>query len=289
MSAAPGRSQASSHRSPQGEGTAVSAPVLRARDLAFAYADGTTVFNAVSLDIQAREIVCLLGGSGCGKSTLLRNLAGLTPLAQGQVAFLGQPLSEPHPRAALLFQQASLLPWLDVARNVGFGLDFKHQPDMAREALISRVDTALDAVGLGGQQHLRPAQLSGGMAQRVALARALAREPQLLLADEPFSALDAITRAQMQSLLVELVHRWHTAALLVTHDIDEAILVADRIVLMGATELGQPAHLLREWTVDIQRPRETSVAAVTELRLDILQALHAQTATLRTQLPLETP
>ncbi len=251
--------------------------ILRGRELGFSYADGTPVFQSISLDVKAGEIVCLLGGSGCGKSTLLRTLAGLAPPTQGRVEFLGQPLAEPHPRAALLFQQPSLLPWLDVARNVGFGLDFSHQPVLTREARRSRVDTALDAVGLGDRHRLRPAQLSGGMAQRVALARALAREPRLLLADEPFSALDAITRAQMQTLLVELVHRWHTAALLVTHDIDEAILVADRVLLMGPPAPGQSARLLREWTVPIDRPRESDPAAVTTLRLGILGALHEQT------------
>jgi NitT/TauT family transport system ATP-binding protein len=250
--------------------------VLRAQDLAHAYPNGSAVFQAISLDVKAREIVCLLGGSGCGKSTLLRALAGLSRPLRGQVEFLGEPLNEPHPRAALLFQQPSLLPWLDAAHNVGFGLNFSRQPALTREQQQARVTTALEAVGLGSHHRRRPAQLSGGMAQRVALARALAREPQLLLADEPFSALDAITRAQMQTLLVELVHRWHTAALLVTHDIDEAILVADRILLMGAPALGAPAQLLREWSVQIERPREASPAATTALRLDILQALHAQ-------------
>ncbi|MDR0225467.1 MAG: ABC transporter ATP-binding protein [Burkholderiaceae bacterium] len=252
-----------------------SAPVLQARGMGFGYAPGQAVFDEVSLQIAPREIVCLLGGSGCGKSSLLRVLGGLESLdggawSRGTLQFLGQPLNGPHPRAALVFQQPSLLPWLDARRNVGFGLDFARQPDLSAGLRAQRVEQALQAVGLGGSGALYPSQLSGGMAQRVALARALAREPQLLLADEPFSALDAITRAEMQELMVDLVHRWNTAALLVTHDIDEAILVGDRILLMG----GRPGRIVREWRVDIARPREDQAAAVTALRLDILSALH---------------
>ncbi|WP_225783181.1 ABC transporter ATP-binding protein [Xenophilus sp. Marseille-Q4582] len=252
---------------------AATRPLLEGRDLRFGYAGGPPVFEHVSLDIGEREIVCLLGGSGCGKSTLLRLLGRLEKhdgtQAGGEVRLGGEPLTAPHPRTALVFQQPSLLPWLSAARNVGFGLDFQHQPRHDQATLQRRVDEALAAVGLGGQGDLYPAQLSGGMAQRVALARALAREPQLLLADEPFSALDAITRAEMQELLVDVVHRWHTAALLVTHDIDEAILVGDRILLMG----GRPGRIVHEWRVDIPRPREAHPEAVTALRLQVLEAL----------------
>lgn len=248
---------------------------LSGRDLAFSYGKGQPIFESVSLDVRPREIVALLGGSGCGKSSLLRVLAKLAEPSRGEIEFLGAPLLAPHPRAALVFQQPSLLPWLSVAGNVGFGLDFSHQPQIDRVALDKRVRDALEAVSLSRHDKLYPAQLSGGMAQRVSLARALAREPQLLLADEPFSALDAITRAEMQTLLVELVHRWHTAALLVTHDIDEAILVADRILLMGRAEPAQPARVLHEWTVSIERPRESHAAEVTALRLDILAALQS--------------
>jgi NitT/TauT family transport system ATP-binding protein len=245
---------------------------LQASGLNFSYADGHAVFADVSLDVRHREIVCLLGGSGCGKSSLLRVLARLEAPASGDIRFLGEPLQAPHPRAALVFQQPGLLPWLDAAGNAGFGLDFEHQPRLTPVERAARIEQALSAVGLAGHAHRYPAQLSGGMAQRVALARALAREPQLLFADEPFSALDAITRAEMQALLVEVVHRWHTAALLVTHDIDEAILVADRILLMGEA----PGRIVREWVVDLERPREQAdPAAVTALRLDILSALHA--------------
>ncbi|RTD86581.1 ABC transporter ATP-binding protein [Variovorax atrisoli] len=253
--------------------------VLEARDLSFGYARGRdAVFEKVSLEVAPREIVCLLGGSGCGKSTLLRTLAHLEApaagRASGQIRFLGEPLAAPHPRAAMVFQQPGLLPWLDAARNVGFGLGFARQPRLERARREQRVQDALAAVGLAGQGGLYPSQLSGGMAQRVALARALAREPVLLLADEPFSALDAITRAEMQDLLVELVHRWQTAALLVTHDIDEAILVGDRILLMG----GAPGRIVREWRVPAQRPRTADAAAFTALRLDILAALHTARA-----------
>lgn len=253
--------------------------VLEARDLSFGYARGRdAVFEKVSLEVAPREIVCLLGGSGCGKSTLLRTLAHLEApaagRASGQIRFLGEPLAAPHPRAAMVFQQPGLLPWLDAARNVGFGLGFARQPRLERARREQRVQDALAAVGLAGQGGLYPSQLSGGMAQRVALARALAREPVLLLADEPFSALDAITRAEMQDLLVELVHRWQTAALLVTHDIDEAILVGDRILLMG----GAPGRIVREWRVPDQRPRTADAAAFTALRLDILAALHTARA-----------
>lgn len=249
--------------------------LLEGRDLRFGYPGGAPVFESVSLQVREREIVCLLGGSGCGKSTLLRLLGRLEKregaVAGGEVWLGGERLHAPHPRTALVFQQPSLLPWLDAARNVAFGLDFAHQPARDAAARERSVRQALEAVGLGRQGHLYPAQLSGGMAQRVALARALAREPQLLLADEPFSALDAITRAEVQELLVELVHRWHTAALLVTHDIDEAILVGDRIVLMG----GRPGRIVCQWQVEIPRPREAHPGAVTALRLDVLDALRA--------------
>jgi ABC-type nitrate/sulfonate/bicarbonate transport system ATPase subunit len=159
---------------------------------------------------------------------------------------------------ALVFQQASLLPWLDVTGNAGFGLDFSRQPE-------DRQDDAQQAHCTGNRSR-RPCRQRARVTLRncraawrnaSALARALAREPELLFADEPFSALDAITRTEMQALLVDVVHRWHTAVLLVTHDIDEAILVADRILLMG----GKPGRIVQEWTVDIPRPREGHSAA----------------------------
>lgn len=253
------------------------AAVLSARRLAFAYQGvPAPVFADVSLTVGRREIVCLLGGSGCGKSTLLRVLAGLEAPGEGEVRFLQQPLERPHPRSALVFQQASLLPWLQVEANVSFGLGFRHQPPVSRRARRRRARAALAAVGLAGFERAWPGQLSGGQAQRVALARALAREPELLFADEPFSALDAITRVEMQTLLVELVHRWGTAVLLVTHDIEEALLVADRILLMG----GRPGRILREWPIAIPRPRAAHADALIALRMDILNALRGTLETI---------
>ncbi len=261
--------------------------VLHVEALGFAHGKGPLVFSDISFAVKPREILALLGASGCGKSSLLRLLAGLEKPCAGHVQFLGQPLTQPHPRSALVFQQASLLPWLNVFDNVSFGLDFHHQPHITRQQLEERVRAALQAVGMGEHEKARPAQLSGGMAQRVALARALAREPQLLFADEPFSALDPITRAEMQGLLVDLVHRWNTAALLVTHDIDEAILVADRILLMG----GSPAQIIAEWPVNLPHPREGRREEAQLLRqriLDTFRATHEYT-TLEATTPVENP
>lgn len=257
-------------------------PLLRAERVSFAYDNGRMIFNDVSLQIQRREIVVLLGGSGCGKSTLLRLLAGLDSANRGQVYFMDEPIDRPHPRSALVFQQASLLPWLPVADNVAYGLNFKHQPKISATERKQRVQEALDAVGLAQHNRSWPAQLSGGMAQRVALARALARKPELLFADEPFSALDAISRAEMQRLLVQLVHRWNTAVLLVTHDIDEALMVADRIILMG----GSPGRIYREWECNQAHPRNERDAATAAMRDDILHNLHQVNATAK---PTATP
>lgn len=248
--------------------------LLQAERISFGYGGNAPVFSDLSLGVRPGEIVALLGGSGCGKSTLLRVLSGLAPVQSGRLEFDGSLLTRPHPRAALVFQSASLLPWRNVWSNTAFGLDFKHQPKMDRETRRERIANALRAVGLEGREHSYPAQLSGGQAQRVALARALAREPMLLFADEPFAALDAMTRSQMQALLVDVVRRWHSAVLLVTHDIDEAIMVADRIVLMGPTDNGQ-AGLIHEWTVAMERPRTAQPQAAAALHFDIVRALGA--------------
>ena len=194
----------------------MSAPAVRIRDLQRTFTL-KGVLNGVDLDIAPGEFVALLGRSGSGKSTLLRALAGIDHEAQG-TGEIALP-----PRIAVIFQDARLLPWMRVLDNVTLGLSAEAR---------ARAAQALDEVGLAGRERSWPHELSGGEQQRVALARALVREPALLLADEPFGALDALTRIQMHDLLRRLSERHKPAILLVTHDIDEAIALADRIVML---------------------------------------------------------
>lgn len=215
---------------------------LRAVRKEFPRADGVgmqTVLDGISLAIRAGEVVALLGRSGCGKSTLLRIMAGLMPPTAGTVTRQGRPLAGPNPGAAMVFQSFALLPWLTVQQNVELGLEARHVPDADRR---SRTLQAIELIGLDGFEEAFPRELSGGMRQRVGFARALVVEPELLLMDEPFSALDVLTGAQLRERLSQL---WATRALptraivVVTHNIDEAVSLADRIVVLGAN----PGHI----------------------------------------------
>ncbi|WP_211275577.1 ABC transporter ATP-binding protein [Actinoplanes rectilineatus] len=187
------------------------------------------VLSGVDLEVAAGEVVALLGPSGCGKSTLLRLAAGLDTPTTGSIRVDGRAVTGVEPRCAVVFQEPRLLPWRTLAGNVAYGLPRGTTRDQAR----SEVARWLDVVGLTEFAHHRPRQVSGGMAQRAALARALARRPGVLLLDEPFAALDALTRLRMQDLLAEVQRAAGTTVLLVTHDVDEALHLADRIVLLG--------------------------------------------------------
>ncbi|WP_291177548.1 ABC transporter ATP-binding protein [Hyphomicrobium sp.] len=246
-------------------------PILEAREIALGYGNAGPLITDFGLALNAGEIVTILGPSGIGKSSLIRVLAGLQQPNTGHVAVDGQVIRNVHPRVAIAFQNPGLLPWLNLERNVAFGLSFARQLRLSSAERRARTDAAIRKVGLDHARHRLPAELSGGMAQRAALARCLARQPKALLLDEPFGALDEITRADMQSLLLSVVREFRTATVLVTHDIDEALLLSDRIVLIG----GAPARELAQWRIDHPQPRHDRLAELGRIRIEIVQALHA--------------
>ncbi|MES2697257.1 MAG: ABC transporter ATP-binding protein [Verrucomicrobiota bacterium] len=197
-----------------------------------------TALRDVSFRVHRREFICVIGPSGCGKSTLIRILAGLETPSSGQVLLDGRAVSGPGPDRGMVFQGYTLFPWLTVTRNVMFGLEMK----------------GLDLVGLTRFKNAYPAQLSGGMKQRTAIARALAAQPRILLMDEPFGALDAQTRCQMQTHLLEIWRNVDVTILFITHDLDEAILLADRILVLKANP-GEVQELIE---VPVPRPRSSA-------------------------------
>lgn len=244
--------------------------LLQARGLAFAHA-GRPVFTGLDLEVGTREIVCLVGPSGSGKSTLLQVLAGLVPPQAGEVRLAGEPVHAGGGGTGVVFQAPTLLPWLTVAENVAFGLRFGSTAARSRAERQRRVAGVLSQVGLAADAQRYPGALSGGMAQRVALARALVREPELIFLDEPFSALDALTREAMQDLLLALATEHRSAVLMVTHDLDEALRIADRIVLLK----GSPAQLTGGWCPPGRAPRVHRSAGLNALRETLLHALGA--------------
>lgn len=207
---------------------------------------GQEALRNIALDLAQGEIVAMVGGSGCGKTTLLRLVAGLDAPSTGTIELDGADLHEPSADVGIIFQEPRLLPWLSVADNIAFGI--AHLPRDEREARVSR---ALLRIGLAGYEKRWPRELSGGQAQRVAIARALVTQPKVLLLDEPFSALDAFTRASLHEHLLALWETDRVSLLIVTHDVDEAVTLADRIVVMQP----KPGRIFTEIGVDLSRPR----------------------------------
>ncbi|SDD08175.1 ABC transporter ATP-binding protein [Glycomyces harbinensis] len=234
-------------------GLTTATAAVRIRDLHRSFTDDRPVLSGLDLDIEPGEFVALLGRSGSGKSTLLRALAGLDQDASGT-----GDISVPE-QVSVVFQDSRLLPWQRVLRNVVLGLEGPGAKARGKEALAE--------VGLAGRERAWPRELSGGEQQRVALARSLVREPELLLADEPFGALDALTRIKMHGLLRALYERHKPAVLLVTHDVDEAIVLADRVLVLDQ------GHVETERTIDLEGRRDPSDPHFAAIRTDLLAAL----------------
>ena len=231
----------------------------------------TEVLCGVDMEIEAGEIIALVGPSGCGKSTLLRLISGLDTRYDGQISVGDREVRGPDRAVGVVFQEPRLFPWLTLSDNVAFGLDDRRS---AQSRQLVR-DT-LDVVGLGGFADALPKQLSGGMAQRAALARALVSEPQVLLLDEPFNALDAFTRMRLQDHLLAAWARYRPTLLLVTHDLDEAVYLADRVILLS----DRPSRASDIIPVVPERPRDRRDPTLAALRVALLEALHLERSTL---------
>jgi len=223
------------------------------------------VLDNVDLHLRPGEFVALLGPSGCGKSTLLRLVAGLEPASAGSLTHDDRPITRPDPSRIVVFQDPTLFPWRTVRDNVALGL----QARGVLSTQAARVDEALALVGLTEFANAHPHQLSGGMAQRVALARALVNDPSLLVLDEPLGKLDSLTRMTMQGELVALWQRAGFSALLVTHDVEEALFMAQRVIVLS----NRPARILAEFDNDLPYPRHRGHPRLAELRHEALRLL----------------
>lgn len=239
---------------------------LRVEAVGKTYPGGVRALEGISLDVAPGEILAVLGGSGCGKSTLLRLVAGLDRPSEGRILLGGEPIAAPRREVGLVFQEPRLLPWLNVADNVGFGI--RHLPRAEQSA---RVAETLERVGLADAARAWPRELSGGMQQRTSLARALVARPQVLLLDEPFSALDAMTRASLQDHVLELWSYDRPTMVLVTHDIEEALVLADRVAVLSP----RPGRVSTLAPLPLARPRDRDGHDFEEVKRRLRRALDA--------------
>ncbi|MCB8821874.1 ABC transporter ATP-binding protein [Microvirga rosea] len=238
--------------------------MLNLSHLSKTYADGTRALTDINLSVRESEIVALIGGSGCGKTTLLRLIAGLDRASAGAIRLDGETIHEPHPAVGIVFQEPRLLPWLTVADNVAFGLDH-----LDRNERKARVAHALEKIGLAEHGTRWPRDLSGGQQQRVAIARAFVMHPKVLLLDEPFSALDAFTRASLHEHLLGLWEETRPTVVLVTHDVQEAVTLADRAIIMQP----KPGRIFDELPLALARPRDRAALPFESAVRRVLAAL----------------
>jgi len=235
----------------------------------FTLSIGQTIqaLDAISLNIEENSFVCIVGPSGCGKSTLLRIMAGLEQASSGRMFYRGSPQSRPRKEIGMIFQEYSLFPWRTTMENVAFGAEVSGRPRAERESLGRRY---LELVGLGRYENAYSHELSGGMRQRVAIARALANQPDILLMDEPFGALDAYTRIRLQKRLLDIWEKDRKTVVFVTHSVDEAVFLADRIIVMSTN----PGRILTEMSIPLARPRardNPEYASLVAFILDLLE------------------
>jgi NitT/TauT family transport system ATP-binding protein len=235
-------------------------PVLIVRNLSAVFANGNGGLQAldqVSFSVYPQQFVCVIGPSGSGKSTLLRILAGLLTPSSGEVVFEGKKLNGPQPRVGFVFQKANLMPWRTVLENITLPLELQHMPS---ETADQKAHDLVDLVGLDGFEEALPRDLSGGMAQRVAIARALVQDPDLLLLDEPFGSLDALTRDRMGKELLRIWQARCKTVVMVTHSISEALFLADRVLVFSP----RPGHIRLDMPVNLPRPRQEDVQYTAE-------------------------
>ena len=228
-----------------------SQPILQVRHLSIIFPNGNGGLKAlddISFSVNAEQFVCVLGPSGCGKTTLLRLLAGLLTPTNGEVIFGNAPLTTPRQRVGMVFQKANLMPWRTVLENILLPLEIQNVP---RQEAMERAQALVELVGLTGFEESLPRDLSGGMAQRVAIARALIHEPDLLLLDEPFGSLDALTHERMGSELTRIWQARRKTVIMVTHSISKSLFLADRVLVLSP----RPGRLYLDLAVDLPRPR----------------------------------
>lgn len=243
-------------------------PLLKATNASKIYPNGTQALKNANLTIQAGEFVCLIGTSGCGKSTLLRMIAGFETTTSGQITINGQPITGPGPDRGMVFQDYGLFPWLTVQGNIAFGPIAGGKPKPEANEIASRFVTMM---GLDRFAKSFPHELSGGMKQRVAIGRVLANDARLALMDEPFGALDAMTRERLQEELLTIWRATSLSVVFVTHSLEEAIYLADRVVVMSPG----PGRIVAEERITLDRPRDVASPAFNDIRRHLAGLLHA--------------